>query len=92
MAWARGFPAFVVHSPQGFLHAQHSRSAFDIIRSSISASLELVVAARLHFAAFVHVMTEKGREAFTIVVATRATLQPVGLPREEKEEGASRHQ
>lgn len=50
------------------------------------------MAARLHFAAFVHVMTEKGREAFTIVVATRATLQPVGLPREEKEEGASQHQ
>ena len=47
------------------------------------------MAARLHFAAFVHVMTEKGREAFTIVVATRATLQPAGLPREEKEEGAS---
>jgi hypothetical protein len=50
------------------------------------------VAARLHFAAFVHVMTEKGREAFTVAVATRATLKSVGLPREEeKEEGASRH-
>jgi len=54
------------------------------------------VAARLHFAAFVHVMKEKGQGAFTAVVATRATLQSVGLPREEekeeKEEGASRHQ
>ena len=31
LAWTRGFPAFVVHSPQGFLRTQHSRSALDII-------------------------------------------------------------
>ena len=35
-------------------------------------------------------MTEKGRVAFTVVVATRATLQSV--EEKEEEEGASRRQ
>jgi len=37
-------------------------------------------------------MTQKGRVAFTVVVATRATLQSVEEKVEEKEEGASRRQ